>query len=218
MSLKDVVKRRTHKERHQPQHRSRLGLLEKHKDYVLRARDFNRKKEAIIQLERKARDRNPDEFAFGMVKSKTIKGVHHTPRHIFSKEEVLAMKDADLPYVLRRLAVEKRTLERLETQKNGPTKAKKIYFVDSDSEIPQDMETDSQSNSSNHSDCDDVIISSEVSINDEIESTRERISKLKLMARELHLQRELMRNSQAKKSVEGHNDLPVYKWKQKRQK
>ena len=39
-SLRNAVKRKTHKERAQPKGRKRLGLLEKHKDYVLRARDF----------------------------------------------------------------------------------------------------------------------------------------------------------------------------------
>jgi hypothetical protein len=47
------------------------GLLEKHKDYVLRARDFQRKQGALKQLRHKAAMRNPDEFYFAMQTSKT---------------------------------------------------------------------------------------------------------------------------------------------------
>jgi hypothetical protein len=54
----------------------RQGLLEKHKDYVLRARDYHRKQDRLTKLKRKAAFRNPDEFYFAMHSSKTKAGVH----------------------------------------------------------------------------------------------------------------------------------------------
>lgn len=71
MSLRNSLHRRNHKERSQLAHRSRLGLLEKHKDYVKRARDFHSKQSRIKRLREKAAERNKDEFYFGMVNSKT---------------------------------------------------------------------------------------------------------------------------------------------------
>lgn len=56
--------------------RKKLGLLEKHKDYVERARDYHRKEDALNVLRNKARDRNPDEFYFKMVNTETRNGVH----------------------------------------------------------------------------------------------------------------------------------------------
>lgn len=70
-SLRNSLHRRNHKERSQLAHRSKLGLLEKHKDYVLRARDYHSKKERITGLRRKAADKNKDEFYFGMVNQRT---------------------------------------------------------------------------------------------------------------------------------------------------
>ncbi|KAL0206968.1 hypothetical protein P9112_012679 [Eukaryota sp. TZLM1-RC] len=225
MSLKNVVKRRTHKERHQPARRARHGLLEKHKDYVLRAKDYNRKKKQLVELQRKARDRNPDEFAFGMIKSKTINGVHHTPRHVFTNEEVLAMKEVDLPYVLRKLAVEQRKLHSLREELGlfQKTQPSKIHFIDSSddesghSETRDEDTTPSQTNSTEDS-LDEISVNPIDHKKQELLELEESVRKLKLMARELHLQRELMKNSKAKKKVKGPYDLPVYKWDKERSK
>lgn len=48
-----------------------MGILEKHKDYVQRAKDFNQKKDKIKRLKQKVADRNKDEFYFGMVSKHT---------------------------------------------------------------------------------------------------------------------------------------------------
>lgn len=75
-SLKNAIPRRTHKERSQPAHRAKHGLLEKKKDYIERARDYERKTERIKSLRKKTYERNPDEFYFGMINTQTEGGVH----------------------------------------------------------------------------------------------------------------------------------------------
>ncbi|KEY74007.1 hypothetical protein S7711_02600 [Stachybotrys chartarum IBT 7711] len=69
-SMRNAVQRRPHRERAQPLERRRLGLLEKHKDYSQRAKDYNKKKETIKSLRQKAADRNEDEFYYGMMSRK----------------------------------------------------------------------------------------------------------------------------------------------------
>ena len=71
-AFKKALRTREHRERAQPAARAKLGLLEKHKDYVLRARDFHRKQDALKALRIRAANRNPDEFHFGMIKSRMI--------------------------------------------------------------------------------------------------------------------------------------------------
>ena len=75
-SLRNSLHRRNHKERGQLAHRSKLGILEKHKDYVLRAKDYHSKQDRIRRLKQKASEKNKDEFHFGMVNQRTNEGVH----------------------------------------------------------------------------------------------------------------------------------------------
>ena len=74
--MRNAVKRIEHKERSQPASRKKFGLLEKHKDYVVRAKDYHKKQKIIKNLKLKADFRNPDEFYFGMNSSQVVKGVH----------------------------------------------------------------------------------------------------------------------------------------------
>ena len=74
MSLQNLVKARTYKERSQPAARAGLGLLEKHKDYKLRAQDYHKKQDALNTLREKAAFKNPDEFYFKMASTKTVDG------------------------------------------------------------------------------------------------------------------------------------------------
>ncbi|KAF8756138.1 U3 small nucleolar RNA-associated protein 11 [Rhizoctonia solani] len=80
MPLRNSLHRRTHKERSQLAHRSKLGILEKHKDYVLRARDYRSKRDRLRTLKLKAETKNKDEFYFGMNGKKTEKGVEYRDR------------------------------------------------------------------------------------------------------------------------------------------
>ena len=76
-SLRNSLHRRNHKERAQPlQRTAKHALLEKHKDYVLRARDYHAKQDRLRRLREKASGRNKDEFYFGMGRERTVGGVH----------------------------------------------------------------------------------------------------------------------------------------------
>lgn len=106
-SLRNAVKRITHKERSQPKSRSHLGILEKKKDYKQRANHFHKRENKIKHLQRKASMRNPDEFYFGMNNSQIINGQHKKNHNVIQKEledqigpdAVRIMKDQDLSYI-----------------------------------------------------------------------------------------------------------------------
>eukprot|EP00271_Cylindrocystis_brebissonii_P009303 TRINITY_DN24038_c0_g1_i1.p1 TRINITY_DN24038_c0_g1~~TRINITY_DN24038_c0_g1_i1.p1 ORF type:complete len:258 (-),score=57.16 TRINITY_DN24038_c0_g1_i1:187-960(-) len=117
-SIRNAVKRVEHKERSQPaERRKRFGLLEKHKDYVLRAKDFHRKEATIKNLKEKASFRNPDEFYFKMEKTGTKDGVHQARVQDPSKythDELVLMKTQDIRYVINKAQSEAKKVERLQ--------------------------------------------------------------------------------------------------------
>ncbi|KKZ61127.1 hypothetical protein EMCG_04272 [[Emmonsia] crescens] len=144
-SMRNAVQRRPHRERAQPSGREKWGILEKHKDYSLRARDYNVKKAKLQRLREKARDRNPDEFAFGMMSDKSKRQGRHGARGSeaaadLSHEAIKLLKTQDAGYL--RVVGEKvrRQLEgveqeaRLQDGMRGVfegSKGRKIVFADS---------------------------------------------------------------------------------------
>ncbi|PHH82539.1 hypothetical protein CDD82_5642 [Ophiocordyceps australis] len=127
-SMRNAVQRRVHRERAQPHERRRLGLLEKHKDYSLRAKDYNEKKEKLKRLRQKAADRNEDEFYFGMMSRKgpgssathgkgwkgTVAG--DRGNKCLSVETVRLLKTQDIGYVRTMRQVVAKEVARLQEQ------------------------------------------------------------------------------------------------------
>ncbi|KAK9476790.1 Utp11p [Lipomyces japonicus] len=120
-SLKFSVQNKTHRERAQPSARRKWGLLEKHKDYVLRAKDFHAKESRLKILREKATARNPDEFYHGMLSSKTAsrtnkRGIKETERESsisLSNAEVRLLKTQDEGYVVTVINQEKHKIDRI---------------------------------------------------------------------------------------------------------
>lgn len=157
-SLRNAVKRITHKERAQPIARSKLGILEKKKDYKKRAIDYHRKQDRINAARQKAAMRNPDEFYFGMRNAQVQEDGKHRKtdqarQNEFEKkighDTVRIMKDQDLSYVRMQKQRDVKKIERLQSSlhliESGTdqscqgtiVKRKHTIFVDSEKEAEE---------------------------------------------------------------------------------
>jgi U3 small nucleolar RNA-associated protein 11 len=144
-SLRNAVKRVTHKERAQPQSRAHLGILEKKKDYRGRAQDYHRKEARIKAIQEKVAMRNPDEFYFGMKNAQVLDGKHRKTLEAKQKEfeadvgldTVRIMKTQDLGYVRMQKQRDAKKVERLQSSlhflaDNSESKKRKhTIFVES---------------------------------------------------------------------------------------
>ncbi|EGP89473.1 unnamed protein product [Zymoseptoria tritici ST99CH_1A5] len=122
-SLRNAVQRRNHRERAQPAERQKWGLLEKRKDYKLRAADHKSKTKKINALKAKASERNEDEFYFGMMSSSSKGGIKVAKRgeansggggKVLSQDVVRLMKTQDQGYLQTMLQRTRKERGRLE--------------------------------------------------------------------------------------------------------
>ncbi|XP_069478771.1 probable U3 small nucleolar RNA-associated protein 11 [Ambystoma mexicanum] len=133
-----------HRERSQPGFRKNVGLLEKKKDYKLRADDFHKKRNTLNALRRKALEKNPDEFYFKMTSTKLQDGVHLTkqPQEETTEEQLKLMRTQDIKYVEMKRVAEAKKIERLKSELHlldaeGKQQNKHIFFLDTKKEVQQ---------------------------------------------------------------------------------
>mmetsp|Transcript_3955 Transcript_3955/g.16815 ORF Transcript_3955/g.16815 Transcript_3955/m.16815 type:complete len:280 (-) Transcript_3955:410-1249(-) len=142
-SLRNAMPRREHRERGQLASRSKLGLLEKKKDYKLRAKDYHRKQDRLAALKERAAFKNPDEFYFGMIRGKagekTQDGVG-----IRTAEESMLASSQDMSYVYTKAAMDQSRSEKLKrsahflvSSKEARSTRKHTIFVEDEEEQRQ---------------------------------------------------------------------------------
>ena len=239
-SMKNAEKRRSHKERAQPSKRRKLGLLEKHDDYVKRARNYASKRQRIRALQRKAAERNPDEFNFAMINSKTKNGVHvvSDSRGKLSADMHMLIKTQDLTYATMAQTVEKNKIEKLKSSLHclGATsqERKHTIFVDDKKEAKafdpvEYFDTEPEyldrahdrprrgSEGAKPQKLSKKILRQKEKKYKELEERIKRERKLNLLRIQLQTQKNLLGKGTRKKIKDAQGGRPaVYKWKMKR--
>ncbi|OQS01500.1 U3 small nucleolar RNA-associated protein [Achlya hypogyna] len=241
-SLRNAVKRREHKERGQPLERKKLGLglLEKHKDYVQRARDFHSKEKRIKTMQLKAALRNPDEFYFKMNSSSTVDGKHvstNNHREKLTADVLKVMKTQDVAYMHMKRAIDTSKAKKLSAtahfiDMDKPNKH--TVFVDDETALKsfdaaEHFDTvpelvDRASNRLRKRDLEslnlpDVKVKKSNKLYQEMSDRLERAQKINRMRQVLDLERNVQAKGKKMKVADGVDGGPaVYKWKQVRAK
>lgn len=225
-SFKNAIPRRAHKERAQPQARKKFGLLEKHKDYVVRATAFHKKEQALQKLKEKAAFRNPDEFYFKMVKTKTVGGVHRleSQANKYTQEELMLMKTQDIGYILQKVQSEKKKIEKLTAMlhslDNQPSN-KRVYYAEDREEAEELVSKASEhSNVAASENLPSSIRRKTATSYRELEARKSRVRDLEKIYMDMAMQKELQKSGRKRKLREEElvnpTTKPVYKWRQER--
>ncbi|GAB2282929.1 U3 small nucleolar RNA-associated protein 11 [Dionaea muscipula] len=225
-SFRNAIPRRAHKERAQPESRKKFGLLEKHKDYVFRAKAFHRKEEILQKLKVKAANRNPDEFYFKMIKTRTVDGVHKPgiEANKYSPEELMLMKTQDKGYLMQKIQSEKKKIERLEASLhsvNGQSSRGHVYYAE-DAEEAKEIQIRSLENGEfpTHEAVPERIRRQVAKSYKELEARKKRVNDMERIHRDMAMKMELRKKGRKRKLREDEmvcpTTTPVYKWRTER--
>ncbi|KAH7665024.1 Small-subunit processome Utp11 protein [Dioscorea alata] len=223
-SLRNAISRRAHKERAQPHNRKKFGILEKHKDYVVRAKSFHQKEETLKKLREKAAFKNPDEFSFAMINSRMVDGVHRPKSETkYTQEELMVMKTQDIGYVLQKLQSEKKKIDLLSSAlhllDNQPPN-KHVYFAEDREEAREIKSRPSQNSKPVFEDVPKRIKKKMAASYKELEERKKRVQELEKLYNDMSLQKELQKPGRKRKLREDEvlnpSSRPVYKWRAER--
>ncbi|KAL6523271.1 U3 small nucleolar RNA-associated protein 11 [Orobanche gracilis] len=221
-SLRNAVPRKAHKERSQPHSRKRFGLLEKHKDYVERARAYHQKEQTIQKLKEIVPFRNPDEFYFKMINTKTVNGIHTSKNEAnkFSKEELMLMKTQDIGYVLQKLQAEKKKIEKLSGMLHcldNQSPSKHVYYAEDREEAREIQAKVPEKRGNVAFECLPKNIKRKTAASyRELEARKNRVHELEKIYMDMGMQKELQKKGRKRKLREDEivcpTSRPVYKW------
>jgi U3 small nucleolar RNA-associated protein 11 len=231
----DVAKKQ-HRERAQPLERKKWGLLEKKKDYKLRAQDFHRKEAQLKILRKKASERNADEYDHGMVRKSTDKkGILITGRgsEVLSNDAAKLLKTQDSNYIKTLSNNEKRQIEKFEKQLLFTSRGDHTVFVDNKAEAVNFSPTEffgttdeflkKRDNRLRKEQLEELNSVGENNFGKKrlsqyklLKGRLERQAELERIQQEMDLQRELMKKGEKKKIIQ--NGKVSWKWKNIRKK
>ncbi|XP_015371327.1 PREDICTED: probable U3 small nucleolar RNA-associated protein 11 [Diuraphis noxia] len=242
------VNQKTHRERHQPESRQKYGLLEKKKDYKVRARHHQERERVMKLLKKRAQNRNPDEFYFHMINSKVEDGRHTEIREEdeHTEDQIKLMQTRDLKYINMRATMERKKIERLQSQLHFLDQANQannchIHFNDDDQSLGNlaekiDTHPDLIARKTNRMRMSDLkkielpdldedtikqMLSEKRKSYRELERRTNREKELSVVQRKLEIKSHLLgsKQEQPKKIKPATKDAaPIYKWKYERKK
>lgn len=131
--LQHQIQKKQHRERAQPQERKKWGLLEKKKDYKLRAADYHAKQAELKLLKKRAEERNPDEYYHQMTRTQLNEDANKVRTNMgqaLSNDAVKLLKTQDSGYVRTQIAQEQHNIERLQNELIFGGTGKHTVFVD----------------------------------------------------------------------------------------
>lgn len=139
-SLKRYIKHKEKRERGQLSSRKHLGLLEKKKDYRLRATDFHKKREEIRALQTLSATRNEDEYYQEMTNLEVNdQGEAIKKKKQLDSKTIKHHKDVDLKYLEGKLQQINNEMKKLQGQlasleESDLVSREHVVFVDDEEE------------------------------------------------------------------------------------
>jgi hypothetical protein len=211
-SFRKVAPRSTHRERSQLKARENLGLLEKKKDYKLRAIDYHKKTEHIKKLNNKARDKNPDEFYLKMQNMINVKNSLSNNTKIPEKERKNILKQ-NLTYINFQKQLNVKKIEKVKILPLFTGNHKRFSKLSNETVTIEPLPNDNNNDNPTFQ----ILKLERYKHLKLVKSRLDRIEKLSVESSILTVQNQITKKGRKKKLGVDVRGVPVYKWKGFRQ-